>query len=345
MTATGGPGAGATPRSPSFPPPVFVLAPARSCSSVVVSMLGGHPGLYAFPELRLFRAARVTGLLADPPPGRGMPARERTAGLLRALAQLQEGSQSAGAVDRSWRWLQDRGSWEVSRVMDRLLELVGPLVGVEKSPETSLSWEALTRVRTAYPQARYVHLTRHPWTTVTSMVAAWSGLAYWDVDRAAAAEHCATVWLEQHRRISAFTSQLDPRQHLRVRAEDVVNRPESVLPPICRRLAVAEDPASLELMAAPERSPYARPGPVNAWGGLDPAFLRQPHRRRVGTPATLWPPTSLRIGGPTAQAVAELAQEFGYHAGDRARVMPSPSRLRTLDRHRMIDRTTRRRHA
>src|SRR5262249_10281696 len=45
--------------------PVFVLAPARSHSSVAVAMLSQHPAMYGFPELRLFRARDVAGLLKD----------------------------------------------------------------------------------------------------------------------------------------------------------------------------------------------------------------------------------------------------------------------------------------
>src|SRR5689334_6847091 len=100
--------------------PLFVLAPARSCSSVVVTMLGGHPGLYAFPELRLFRADTVAGLLTEPPTGQGMPVRERTAGLCRAIAELHEHEQSAESVSRAIAWLEDRRDWPAGRVLDHL---------------------------------------------------------------------------------------------------------------------------------------------------------------------------------------------------------------------------------
>src|SRR5262249_46194462 len=48
---------------PQLPAPVFILCPIRSFSSVACAMLGQHPELYAFPELRLFNADTVEGVM------------------------------------------------------------------------------------------------------------------------------------------------------------------------------------------------------------------------------------------------------------------------------------------
>src|SRR5262245_2248226 len=103
---------------------VFLLAPARSGSSVGAAMVGQHPELYGFPELRLFRAETVRGLLAEPPAGDGMPARQRTAGLVRALAQLHEGEQSGASTERAWCWLVERPDWPIAAVLAHLLALI-----------------------------------------------------------------------------------------------------------------------------------------------------------------------------------------------------------------------------
>jgi len=157
-----------------------------------------------------------------------------------------------------------------------------------------------------------VHLVRHPWATVASMVTTWGRLSYWDVPRDRAPEFCAGVWLEQHRRIAEFGARAGAARLVRVRAEDVVNRAGTVLPWLCRWLGVDPGAASVARMVAPERSPYASPGPTGADGGFDPAFLRRPARRDVPLPASLAPPPSWRIAGSTRQAVAELARAFGY---------------------------------
>jgi Sulfotransferase family len=319
------------PRDPGRFRPLFLLAPARSCSSVVVAMLGQHPRLYGFPELRLFRAARVGQLLVEPAAGDGMPARERAAGLLRALAQLHDGEQSPESVDRAWQWLRQRQDWDVAAVLDELLRLIAPVTGVEKSPETSLTDGALVRAARAYPQARYVHLVRHPWSTVASMTVAWGPLDYWHVPRDRAAQFCATVWLEQHRRILDFGARLGPDRFLRLRAEDILNQPADVLASVCRWLGIEDDGEHVAAMSAPELSPYASPGPPNASGGFDPSFLRWPRRRDVTLPASLAAPASWRLECGTYHAVIGLARRLGYGAAGQGVSLGRPG----LGRHRL----------
>jgi hypothetical protein len=161
-------------RDPLRYAPVFVLAPARSNSSVVTAMLGQHPRLCVFPELALFRKATVAELLTDPAGWRGPPARLRLAGLLRALAEHHDGCQTPETVAAASRFIEERRAWGVGEILDHLLELAHPRLGLEKSPENSSRDEYLSRLDAAYPRARYLHLTRHPVTTAASMHAAWS---------------------------------------------------------------------------------------------------------------------------------------------------------------------------
>jgi hypothetical protein len=299
-------------RSPARFAPVFVLAPARSFSSVVAAMLGQHPQLYGFPELRIFRAARVGNLLSEPPAGEAMPARERAAGLLRALAQTHEGEQSAAAAERAWRWLGERADWDVALLFDQLLARVEPLTGVEKSPETSLTDEALDRVDRAYPSARYLHLVRHPWATVASMMTAWKPLSYWPVADECAAQFCTELWLAQHGRIEAFGVRIGSGRFLRLRAEDALNRAATVLPRLCEWLAVDTSEHCIAEMLRPERSPYAGWGPAGATGGFDPSFLARPRRRDVVLPGSLAAPASWRLDRHTHSAAILLGSRYGY---------------------------------
>ena len=209
-------------------------------------------------------------LRMNPPPNQGTPVSDRVAGLLRALAQLHDGEQTVGAVERAYRWLQGHRSWTVESVLDHLLELVSPLSGVEKSPETLRTDAALQRASTAYPKARILHLVRHPWSTVQSMLKAWSSLPYWNVDQETAPRYCLNVWLEQHRRIAKLGDSLGSDQFMRIRSEDIVDKSSEVLLQFCRSMAIDDSDESLRAMLHPERSPYACHGPMNARGGYDP---------------------------------------------------------------------------
>src|SRR5262245_1049021 len=168
-------------RDPDRFSPIFVLAPARSNSSVVTAMLGQHPELCVFPELALFRKDTVGELLADPPGWRGAPAQLRMAGVYRALAEHHGGAQTSDTVAAAARWVEARSGWSVAQLFDHLLELAAPQVGIEKSPESSSRDEYLTRMVEAYPRARFLHLARHPRTSVDSMHRAWFGRGYWEV--------------------------------------------------------------------------------------------------------------------------------------------------------------------
>lgn len=147
-------------------PPVVVLAPARSCSSVFVAMLGRHPELYGFPELKLF-AHDTVGAVLDAPPRlssfhKSSLPRHPAPGLRRAIAQVAFGGQDAETLASARRWLAERRHWPTRDVLDLLLGLVAPLVGVEKSPETSFDEAGPGRALKWYPSARFIHLVRHP---------------------------------------------------------------------------------------------------------------------------------------------------------------------------------------
>lgn len=291
--------------------PVFVLAPARSHSSVVATMIGQHPQLFGFPELSLFRGDRVGPMLYDPPGWNGQPAKQRLSGLLRALAEVQEGDQTTDSVTDAYRWLRRRRQWSVANLYDYLLESVAPLVGVEKSPDNSGRAASLTRLATAYPRTRYIHLVRHPLSTVVSMHEAWVEKPYWDVKRELFHQFCLGSWYFHHSRILRFTASV-PERSLRVRAEDVVNNPEQELRGICQWLGIDDNPAALDAMSHPERSSFAKLGPQGAMGGNDPKFLRSPALRPAIIPAGLDVPSDWVVDPWTVLAAIELGHRFGY---------------------------------
>jgi hypothetical protein len=302
-------------RDPGWHRPVFVLAPARSNSSVVSSIIGMHPELYGFPELSLFRAATVAGLIDDRPGQRGLPARARTAGLARAVAQVHDGRQDEESVAAARKWLAERKNWDVALVFDHLLERVAPAIGFEKSPENSNREDYLQRLAASYPRARFLHVTRHPVTTATSMHRVWSKADLWEIPEEMFHLHVLGTWLFNHGRVKRFTAALPPDRWMRVRSEDVLNSPETTLPAICRWLGIDAGPEAIEAMLHPERSPFARLGPSNAMGGNDPGFLEQPTVRRADLPATLELPPEWIVDPWLHVSVVEFAASIGYREG------------------------------
>jgi hypothetical protein len=299
-------------RDPLWYSPLFVLAPARSHSTVVATMLGMHPQTFGFPELALFRRPTVQDLAADPAGWRGVPARARSAGLLRALAQAHQGTQTDETINAAQAWLHARSAWTGEHVYDHLLASVAPRIGVQKSPEDSSRDEYLARVVAAYPRARFLHLTRHPLTSVASMHRVWKDLGYWNIAPELFHNFCVGVWCHQHRRIDRFVSALPPDRGFRVRAEDVLNTPDVALAAVCRWLGIDASAEAVETMRHAELAPYAWLGPASARGGGDGGFLRDPVPRAAELPAALELPLEWSVDPWLAVTALELAGRFGY---------------------------------
>jgi predicted RNA-binding Zn-ribbon protein involved in translation (DUF1610 family) len=338
-------------REPARFAPLFVLAPARSFSSVVVTMIGQHPQLAGMPELKLFGHRTIADLESSLPAywrERGFT--HRSPGLVRALAEFEFGGQTPKRIAAAREWLRAREHWSGADVLDVLMARVAPRRVVEKSPENVSSTAALKRLRAAYPNARYLHLTRHPLTT---QVSAARHLRQTVPEHPQAGEPMAGIaaWVEVHQRILRFTAALSKPRALRVRAEDVLNAPEKWLPEIARWLEIRDDDEAIEAMRHPESSPFARFGPRGSGviGGHDHGFLRDPVPRRAALPASFEPPEGW-IGEPQLwRRAASLARRFGYaDATARKRRRPGVSQPALRDellRRAAIDRAAREAYA
>jgi hypothetical protein len=288
---------------------VFLLAPARSYSTVSVAMLAQHPALFGFPELVLFRTPDVGGMLAKDLDQTHLPeqwVRNRTTGVLRAVAQLHEGSQAADAIDRAERWLAERPDWPTVRLMDHLLDLIAPLTGIEKSPDSSSTDEALDACVNAHPDARFIHLTRHPVTTQRSMVEqarSWDGADLGKINRA------ALVWYLCHLRIAKRLAKMPARKWLRVRAEDLLGDPDASLRRVCEWLELPCDGDIVARMRHPEDWCFAGNGPDGNLLGGDYKFMADPALRPIPEPG---PVVFDPVWGMHPKLVSQITQLAGF---------------------------------
>jgi Sulfotransferase family len=275
---------------------------------VFVAMLGQHPELYGFPELKLFAYDSV-GQLLDAPPR--LPSRHKDGrpphpapGLPRAIAQVVFGGQDAQSLAAARAWLAERRHWSTRDVLAVLLDMVAPLVGVEKSPETNFDPEGPCRALLWYPTARFIHLVRHPVSFQQSLQRALLLPDHPDV--------CARAWLSTHRRIDAFCAALPASQTTLVRAEDALSASDSCLSAIARFLGVSADEAALDQMRHPEGSQYSVGVGGELAGYWDPGFLASPELRRPVIPAGLHAPSHWGVPESLDQEIVELALSYGY---------------------------------
>lgn len=298
--------------------PLFLLAPPRSYTSLINAMLGQHPQAYGLPELCLFNGRQLKDLWVRDSDEMSDNSRARQ-GLLRAVAEIYAGEQTKATVTMANHWAAARQEESTASVYRELVDKIDPLIAVEKSPAYTIALERLLRMHEAFPNARFVHLTRHPVGQCKSVMrmnggafALYANSLEFLEDRAIVEPQFA--WHDLNINILNFLDTVDPDKQLRVRGEDIMSDPPVQLARICGWLGIRDDPAAVEEMMHPERSPFACFGPLPALFGNDPNFLRgptfRPHKVKV-------PPLDQPVPWRDDQQglhprVVALAQEFGY---------------------------------
>lgn len=297
-------------RSPRHEP-IFLLAPARSYSTVTLALLAGHQDIYGFPEMLLFESDTV-GELLNPIQASShtlMFADIRLSGILRAVSDALEGSQEGSAICRAKEWLAERSSWSLPQLMDYLLPLVYPRIGLEKSPATVGSDKALDACMEYYPQSRYIHLTRHPATTIRSTIDYWSPFSH---DERSLITWSASTWYKSHLRIMHKLSQLPSQRWLRMRAEDVVGDPATWLPHILDWLGLHYDNECVSRMTQTQNWRFAGTGQSGELFGGDARFMRSPALRPIPQLAEAAFDPSWGLLEEVIRRMTSLASDLGY---------------------------------
>jgi hypothetical protein len=298
--------------------PLFILAPPRSFTSVTCAMLGQHPQMYGLPEMSLFTTEGMQEWWVNFHRARSWPAH----GVLRAVAQLYFDEQTERTIELARWWLWRRLGHSTGTVFRELAGKVHPLILVHKSPGTSFRFERLRRLHRAFPEAKFLHLVRHPRAHGESTITIITERGYaagidpvlvesW-LSAGGDPQH---TWYSNNTRISKFLKPLPEEQKLRLRGEDLLADPDRHLKEIADWLGLRTDDEAIEQMKHPERSPFACFGPPNASLGGNRHFLEQPALRRVqARPEGLDGPLPWRSDGAEfSPRVKQLAREFGYH--------------------------------
>lgn len=300
-------------------PPLFLLAPPRSYTSLVNAMLGQHPQMYGLPELCLFNVDTLVELWQ----GSTGEIAENVAmvrhGLMRAVAEVWGGEQRTNTVNMAFAWASAREHLSTAEVYQEIVDRIHPLVAVEKSPSYTMSVRRMQAMHRAFPDARFLHLVRHPVAQCKSLMAINDGAFCLKIEAFELGDDYAMIepqiaWHDINVNILDFLREVPPERQLRMRGEDIMAAPQAKLAEIARWAGLRDDPQAIDEMMHPERSPYACFGPVNALFGNDPNFLAgptfRPHTPKV--PPLAQPVPWRTDGRGLYPEVIALAQEFGY---------------------------------
>ena len=296
--------------------PLFVLAPGRSYTSVISTMLGQHPQLYGVPELNL----NAADSMAEWWRLHGLGFNWLAHGLLRAVAEIYFGCQNDRTILEARSWLRMRLGQSTAAVFRELATAVQPCGLVEKSPGMVDSPEEIARYATAFPEARYLHLLRHPRSTGRSMLSSEWGRACaafvdsYDYSTSPPVLDAQIAWYRIHMTIGTFLDTVPADRVFRLRGEDLLEQPALHLAAIAEWLGVRTDQEAISAMMHPEESPFACFGPPSAAFGQDPSFLQDPELRPyVDQDNNLDDPLAWRGDGKGfLSEVRMLAEAFGY---------------------------------
>lgn len=264
---------------------LMMLCPPRSFSSLVSTMIGQHPEIYGFPELQLMMRETVGEVIEWAQKRRQFLGPQ---GLLRAVAELEFGSQTAANVLSAANWLEDRREWKskdaIEYIMGKASVVKGAKFCLDKTPTLVFQPSAMDRVRRACPDALYIHVTRHPVDLKKSLDEYIANLPRLDVtEKRLRIENSMTAWPVTQRNILDFCASLAPGQYLRIRGEDVLSDASNVMRQVAEWLQLRTDAEAIAAMLRPEDSPYATRGPSIAPFGNDPKFIASP-KFRPGAP-------------------------------------------------------------
>lgn len=281
-------------------------------------MIGQHPQAFGLPELNLFNVDKTKDLWRKVSDDIGDDSNRRQ-GLLRAVAEIYGGEQTRATVTMAQHWASARENHNTGEIFKEIVAKIDPLIAVEKSPAYTISLKRMRRIYKTFPDARFIHLVRHPIPQSRSVMNLNNGIFALFVNSFEFSNDRAIVdpqiaWHDINVNILNFLDEVPEGQKMRLRGEDIMERPRSELAKVCRWLKIREDEEAVEQMMKPELSPFACFGPVNALFGNDPNFLRGPrfrqHKPRVpALDSNLpWRDDEVKL----RPEVLSLAKEFGY---------------------------------
>lgn len=286
---------------------IFLLSTPRAGSTLLRVMLAGHSKLFSPPELHLL----LFNSMAERDAGLGHSLLSK--GLQRAMMELMDlDDQQSQMLLAEWVE-QDLSTQEAYR---RLQELANPRILVDKSPSYAMDINVLERAETLFTDAKYIHLVRHPYAVIDSLVRNRLDKMY-DTGGLEPAKFAEQLWATYNSNLLDFLEDVDPERHHLVSYEELVTDPEKVLKELCDFMGIPFEAAMLnpyEGNRMKDKSVTVGDVEFFKYKGVDP------------NQATSWRHANLprRLGGFARRIAAELDYELPWPL-EPAIVKPEPA--------------------
>ena len=222
------------------PPAIFVLSSPRSGSTLLRVMLGGHRLLFAPPELELLSFNTLEERRAAFS-GRNSFWLE---GSIRAVMEVK--GCDAEAAKRAIEECEEQ-KLTTQQFYRLIQEWLGERMLVDKTPSYAMDLEVLNRAETDFDGALYIHLLRSPQGMIRSYEEAKLDQIFPRFEHPFSAREVAElVWVVSHQNILDFLRRVPEERQHRVKFEELVNEPESVMRGICHFLGIEFDSGMMQ---------------------------------------------------------------------------------------------------
>ena len=225
-------------------PAIFILSPPRSGSTLLRVILGGHPQLFAPPELYLLSFNTLEE--------RKTTFFERIQfmgeGLIRALMEIK--GYSVQEAQSLMQELEDK-KLTTKQFYDLIQQWLPGKTLVDKTPPYAFNPEVLKRAEIYFENPLYVHLLRHPYGTLRSIEEAKLDLLLsaqvQDEISLSAKEKAELIWLISHQNILEFLEHIPAHRQYRVKFEGLVKQPHATVQGLCQFLGLSFAPEMLQI--------------------------------------------------------------------------------------------------
>jgi len=211
---------------------IFILSTPRSGSTLLRIMLAGNPALFAPPELELLRFktfAERTEVFAH----RDSYAAE---GFLRALKQCT-GWETEQVQKLAAQMVEE--NWSIQKCYRYLQDASPTSMLVDKTVSYASSEEILQQAELLFEDSLYIHLVRHPRGMIDSFMEGKHHLFRQQMQEFSPREQAELVWFIHHENILHFLATIPPERQRRLRFENLVQQPATIMHGLCNFMGVA----------------------------------------------------------------------------------------------------------
>lgn len=221
-------------------PAIFVLSPPRSGSTLFRVMLAGNPKLFAPPELDILSF----NTLAE---RRAAFSNEYQIWLEATWRSIMEVKHCS--VEEAREIMEDceQRNLTAKEFYALLQAWIGDRILVDKTPSYSMDTEIIKRAETDFENAKFIHLTRHPYGTIYSFLEAKLDKNFFRYEHPFTRRELAElIWLVCHQNILNFLQNIPNKRQLRIDFETLVSNPEPTVRTVCDFLEIDYHPDMLK---------------------------------------------------------------------------------------------------